>query len=316
MRKDTRSAAEGRWRAILSGVIGMTDKELSGRHCPCPLCGGTDRFRFTDYKKQGDYFCSGCGPGNGFDLIMGVEVCDFAQAAKKVDAFLEEEKPEAETFKPEVNVEKRRKDLNEVWLNSGDENAVLSRYMEKRFIRTDWLPAGWSRDIKGVNNLYLKGEGRGHAGMLALMRNKDGRPVCVHRTYVDSGQKKMMPPIERMQGVSVWIGIRKLTDLRTVVVGEGIETTLSGCAHFARCPGMAATNAQFMEELELPGCVEQVIILADHDSSCTGQAAAFALAKRMRNKKKRVMVALPHRVGEDFNDVISTGGHYEFIYSG
>ena len=43
--RDTFDRATGRWREILP-AFGMPSSVLNGRNQPCPLCGGTDRFRF------------------------------------------------------------------------------------------------------------------------------------------------------------------------------------------------------------------------------------------------------------------------------
>ena len=45
--EDVKSAARGQWRGILS-AFGFNGEDLDGRHHPCPVCGGTDRFRFLD----------------------------------------------------------------------------------------------------------------------------------------------------------------------------------------------------------------------------------------------------------------------------
>ena len=39
--------ARGRWAAILP-QLGVSPSALTGKHGPCPLCGGRDRFRFDD----------------------------------------------------------------------------------------------------------------------------------------------------------------------------------------------------------------------------------------------------------------------------
>ena len=51
-RLDVRHVAQGRWRSILA-VLGADEKTLSGKHGPCPMCGGRDRFRFDD--KEGRF---------------------------------------------------------------------------------------------------------------------------------------------------------------------------------------------------------------------------------------------------------------------
>ena len=72
-RLDVREAAHGRWPSILS-ALGLDERALSGRHGPCPMCGGKDRFRFDDKEGRGTYFCSGCGAGDGVQLAMGNSV--------------------------------------------------------------------------------------------------------------------------------------------------------------------------------------------------------------------------------------------------
>ena len=63
MTTNTRANAHGKWRHILL-QFGLTTKNLSGKHQPCPLCGGKDRWRYSDHDGNGSYFCSGCGPGS------------------------------------------------------------------------------------------------------------------------------------------------------------------------------------------------------------------------------------------------------------
>jgi putative DNA primase/helicase len=52
--------------------MGVDARFLTGRHGPCPVCGGTDRFRWDDKDGTGSFFCSGCGPGDGFMLAERV----------------------------------------------------------------------------------------------------------------------------------------------------------------------------------------------------------------------------------------------------
>ena len=52
----------GRWADALRSY-GLNEKQLSGKHTECPLCGGKDRFRFDDKEGSGSYYCNGCGAG-------------------------------------------------------------------------------------------------------------------------------------------------------------------------------------------------------------------------------------------------------------
>jgi len=77
--KNAKDLAPGRWPGILRSA-GLSESSLSGRHGPCPVCGGKDRFRFAD-KGRGQFFCQPCGHGDGWKLLQGVLGCDFRGAA-------------------------------------------------------------------------------------------------------------------------------------------------------------------------------------------------------------------------------------------
>jgi putative DNA primase/helicase len=59
----------GRWPGVLN-ALGMPSHYLTGKHTPCPICGGKDRFRFLDTGGRGTFICNQCGDGNGFTLVM------------------------------------------------------------------------------------------------------------------------------------------------------------------------------------------------------------------------------------------------------
>ena len=63
----TSTRALGKWRGILLSV-GVPETALNRRHGPCPMCGGTDRFRFDDKEARGTWICGQCGAGDGVML--------------------------------------------------------------------------------------------------------------------------------------------------------------------------------------------------------------------------------------------------------
>ena len=80
--------AYGNWANILTGLGVLNKKQTANKGQPCPLCGGTDRYNFSDYAKAGNYFCRGCGAGNGWTLIKKIKRCDFPQALELVAEYL------------------------------------------------------------------------------------------------------------------------------------------------------------------------------------------------------------------------------------
>ena len=67
-------------------ALGFPGDALENRHRPCPMCGGTDRFRFDDRHGNGEYYCNGCGAGDGFRLLEKHLGWDFPRAAREVAA--------------------------------------------------------------------------------------------------------------------------------------------------------------------------------------------------------------------------------------
>ena len=61
---ELKARAHGRWTEILR-TLGVDEKVLNKRNQPCPMCGGTDRFQYTDKFGEGNYHCRGCGPAGG-----------------------------------------------------------------------------------------------------------------------------------------------------------------------------------------------------------------------------------------------------------
>ena len=87
--------AEGRWEEILMSLGGLSSKQLTNEHQPCPCCGGKDRYRFDNSKNQGTWFCNKCGGksgtgggGNGLSLLMRLRNWDFKEAVSQIERHL------------------------------------------------------------------------------------------------------------------------------------------------------------------------------------------------------------------------------------
>jgi putative DNA primase/helicase len=96
------------------------------------------------------------------------------------------------------------------------------------------------------------------------------------------------------------IRLHKVNEGDAIVIGEGIETTLSASI-LTGLPGWASMDAGKMELIEIPEMIKMIVIAGDNDESFTGQAAAYNLAKRLKLKGKIVEVIIPEKIG-DFND--------------
>lgn len=80
---ETVKQACGHWPRILP-ALGV--KVIKNRHQACPVCGGSDRFRFDDKEGRGTWFCNQCGAGDGLKLVEKVFGMTASEVAGKVDA--------------------------------------------------------------------------------------------------------------------------------------------------------------------------------------------------------------------------------------
>ena len=76
--------ANGQWQNILV-ALGVEPRYLTGKHGPCPFCGGRDRWRFTDFNGDGLFICNQCGNGNGVTLAMRYFKLSFREAARLIE---------------------------------------------------------------------------------------------------------------------------------------------------------------------------------------------------------------------------------------
>lgn len=65
-----KAAAQGKWLSDIFPAVGVNFKTNPKKHQPCPVCGGSDRFRCDDKHGSGSFFCNNCGAGSGIDLVM------------------------------------------------------------------------------------------------------------------------------------------------------------------------------------------------------------------------------------------------------
>ncbi|QFY90141.1 hypothetical protein D5125_11965 [Magnetovirga frankeli] len=110
---EIKQVATGRWRDILVG-LGLPAEALSGKHGPCPGCGGRDRFRFQPDDRDGRWICGQGGAptgGDGFDLLVH---CGRSQgeAFKGVADWLGlTERPLTPTQRRELDLQRRKSEF-------------------------------------------------------------------------------------------------------------------------------------------------------------------------------------------------------------
>ena len=300
---DVTTRVTGRWPSVLK-ELGIDEKFLRNQHGSCPLCGGTDRYRFDDIDGRGTYFCQGCGAGNGWTLVQKYFGVNFAKAAEMIVPLVGLLSSSLETVEP---VAKRDPVPALKFVASKSEPirymGSVSRYLQSRGF--DDVPDG----LRQANlNFYKEGRVQGqYEVLLALVQDFEGNGVSYHLTYTEDGKKANITPSRKVmspKGTITGAAIRLHVDFEDkICVAEGIESAYA--AHKdSGFPAFATISAHGMESFVTPKGVKTVWIYGDNDESYTGQAAAYALAKRLRNSGIEAWVFIPDRVGDDFNDVL------------
>lgn len=139
--------------------------------------------------------------------------------------------------------------------------------------------------------------------MVALVtRGSDDTPLAIHRTFLarDGGGKAPVDPQKMMLGPCRGGAVRLAAPSDVLMVGEGIETCLAAMRATGH-PAWAALSTAGLRNLDLPGDVRDVIVLADGDDP--GEAAARDCASRWKRERRRARIARPPQ-GMDFNDLL------------
>ena len=292
----TLDAARGKWRGILL-QLGLPEVHLTARHGPCPLCGGEDRFRFDNKHGNGSYICNQCGAGTGMQLLQKVKGWDFRTAASEVDKVLGNTPPDA--VKPAMDDEKRKRLLNDLWKSGAPIKAdcMAGFYLASRGVGLCDCP-----DLRFVEQCPAP-DGVKRPAMIALVRDAEGRPANIHRTFLGlSGKADMDNPRAMMPGsVAEGSAVRLFPVAERLGIAEGIETAYAAAKRFG-LPVWSAIDAGKLAKWQPPEGCKSVVVFGDNDRSFTGQAAAFTLANRLAVKGFEVSVQIPEQEGTDWAD--------------
>ncbi|EOC1352503.1 toprim domain-containing protein [Cronobacter dublinensis] len=293
---ETVKQACGHWPRILP-ALGV--KVIKNRHQACPVCGGSDRFRFDDKGGRGTWFCNQCGAGDGLSLVekaLGVTVSEAAIRVNAVTGNLPLVAPEViATANAETEASRREAAalaadiMAKVRLSSG--NAYLSR---KGLADRECLTLTTMHKTGGVT--YRAGDVAvplyDDTGALVNLQliNAEG----LKRTLKGGAVKGACHTIEgkKQAGKRLWIAEGYATALTVHhLTGETVMVALSS----VNLLSLASLARQQHPAYE-------IVIAADHDLNSVGQTSAAAAAEACEG-----MVALPPVFG-DWNDAFVQHG--------
>ncbi len=285
--RSIREEMRGKWTDALV-QYGVEERLLSGRHCSCPMCGGKDRFRYTDKDGDGRYFCNGCGAGDGMTLLQSVTGKTFKELVGELNP------TRYSTVEKKVSdhsglIAKMREKM--VPVEAGD---LVCRYLAGRGItRFDF------RWVRYIPDAYQWMTEERMPAMVVAMRDVTGAVKGYHLTFLNlDGTKHSRLYTKGETGdCSIWLS----KPSKIISLAEGIETAMS-VSHMTKMTCWATGDAGRMQRFVVPEGVEGVHIWADNDTNYAGHAAAYALAHRLSLAGYRVEVNVPDIAGYDYND--------------
>ena len=314
--EEVKRRAHGRWTAILQ-TLGVDATVLNKRNQPCPLCGGTDRFQYTNKFGEGNYHCRGCGPGGGLKLLQGIRGWDFGTVLKRLEECVGSMPVPLRSRITEPSAGQMKKLAERMWNESKPVTAGdnVDRYLRNRGISLSVYPnvlrchpalGYYERDGAGKSKKVAE-----YPAMLACIQGIDGKAITLHRTYLQNDHKAPNRDVKKvLSGGINGAAVRLCDPVEELAVTEGIETALAVHLRTGK-PVWAAISAGNLEKLWIPDTVRRICIYADNDANAEydGQACAFMLARRLKKERnktgsRQVEVFVPRHAGADWADVL------------
>lgn len=334
----------GGWESVLSNYHGLAQSfEKGTRQQPCPLTGGgRTKFRwFRDYRETGGAYHNDVGPlPDGIAVVTWYVGCSISQALDEIiricggdlsrvtesDAAKAKRKHSQQSaYKTsEEALAKAKKVLRN---NKAQAKPILNThaqdYLRKRGICCD---LGHMSDLGFHPKLAYKEsdetDWQHFPGMLAMVRDVNGKPVTMHRTFLNTKQpvkadvmrsKMIFAPIADVRGCSIQLDQPKDVGFGEKVIGiaEGIENALS-VREATGTPMWVGISDRLMEAVKFPDDVTFVLIWADIEPSGAGLAAAKRLKERLEKEGRNAEIFIPNCPKGvekiDWNDVYQSQG--------
>lgn len=326
--------ASGSWFEILP----LLDARLSdavaraGKHVPCPSHGGKDGFRLYPNDLNGGAACNTCGTfADGFAVIQWLRGCNFYESLQLVAELLNNGIVPVPAGNAPTNQNRANERGNGYMgamkylldTSSRTPNSAARAYYERRGIAktsdfiTNSLKYHDSADVyHNGKRVVLNGKPLRYPCILGIARNARG-VTGLHQIYITKDGEQAATEIsqiiggkyskKRMLGQFAGTAVRLARAEKTLIVCEGLETglairLLTGCDSIAAC-GTAA----LLGGVDVPDCVENLLIYADNDKA--GKEAAEKLQEREQDRRNVEIIAPDACVGNDWLDWLNYWGY-------
>lgn len=300
---DVVAAASGHWPDVLAAVgIAVPPR---GKHGPCPVCGGADRFRLDDKAGRGTWICNQCDPksGDGLDLVCRVTGKDVKGAAELIaplvglsgsgldpaerERLIQRQRENAEATRKQAE-QQRKKAIRRAADIVRDTSQGQSPYLERKRLR--W-PAGAL-----TSTLICVGDETFQPGALVVpLHNEVGDLVNVQMIQGD-GTKRYLPGGQKADAFHCIAGGELVAVVEGYATGLSVHLATGATVYCAMDSGNLLAVAEIARRRHPEA---RILVCGDNDEAIKGnpgkvkaeQAAATVGA----------MVAIPPSAG-DWND--------------
>ncbi|HGF4627485.1 TPA: primase-helicase zinc-binding domain-containing protein [Escherichia coli] len=293
---ETIKQACGHWPRILP-ALGV--KVIKNRHQACPVCGGSDRFRFDDKEGRGTWFCNQCGAGDGLKLVEKVFGVKPAEAARKVNAVTGSLPPVAPAViaaaEDETVADRKAAAALAVRLMEKTRTATGNAYLTRKgFPAHECLTLTATHKTGGVT--FSAGD--------VVVPLHDGTGALVNLQLIDADGLKRTLKGGAVKGCCHALEGKKQAGKR-LWIAEGYVTALTVHHLTGETVMVALSSVNLLSLASLarqkhPAC--QIVLAADRDLNGEGQTKAAAAADACGGT-----VALPPVFG-DWNDAFVRQG--------
>ncbi|EQB4817289.1 TPA: primase-helicase zinc-binding domain-containing protein [Citrobacter amalonaticus] len=293
---ETVNQACGHWPRILP-ALGV--KVMKNRHQACPVCGGSDRFRFDDKEGRGTWFCNQCGAGDELKLVEKVFGVKPSEAARKVNAVTGSLPPVSPAVmaaaEDETGADRKAAAALAVRLMEKTRTATGNAYLTRKgFPAHECLTLTATHKTGGVT--FSAGN--------VVVPLYDGTGALVNLQLINTGGDKRTLKGGAVKGCCHTLEGKKQAGKR-LWIAEGYATALTVHHLTGETVMVALSSVNLLSLASLarqkhPAC--QIVLAADRDLNGEGQTKAAAAADACGGT-----VALPPVFG-DWNDAFMEKG--------
>lgn len=207
--------------------------------------------------------------------------------------------------KQKTEIKRRCEQAKRLW----SECFPISGSIAETYLRRRGITCGLAQSLRFHGRCWHGPTAKCYPALVALVEGYGG--FAVHRTYLreDGSGKAAVDQKKLLLGSSSGGSVRLASGSGPLVVGEGIETTLSAFILLGdkTANAWAALSSSALKGLQLPQIPGKLIIAADSDDSGAGLSAAKKLADKAYTDGWSVML-WPAPLGMDWNDVLVKSG--------